>query len=237
VSICVTFLELAVRNNISLTPVETPPSAIILGGPDPIVESSLQDLSARYALPAIRRFFKSPAHPTRLTLTKLFLPFLFPNSNQCKLANGKPCAQLIRIHSLELEEPKMKHFSIKLALLSTLMFVAVNAFAQQPQSQNPPAPDQSAQQPTEAPPHVDAEPNPDDRALEKSIQSDFGKDEHMAYSNVSVHVTDTEIMLTGTVQTSAAKDQAEKIASEHAGSRKITNQIKINTNTHPGAGI
>ena len=130
----------------------------------------------------------------------------------------------------------MKHFSIKLALLSILMFVAVNAFAQQPQSQNPPAPDQSAHQPTEAPPHVDAEPNPDDRALEKSIESDFGKDEHMAYSNVSVHVTDTEIMLTGTVQTAAAKDQAEKIATEHAGSRKIENQIKINPNTHPGAG-
>ena len=131
----------------------------------------------------------------------------------------------------------MKHFSIKLALLSILMFVAVNAFAQQPQSQNPPAPDQSAQQPTEAPPHVDAEPSPDDRALEKSIQDDLGKDEHMAYSSVAVHVTDTEIMLTGTVQTGAAKDQAEKIASDHAGGRKINNQIKINSNTHPGAGL
>ncbi len=132
----------------------------------------------------------------------------------------------------------MKHFSIKLALLSIFMFAAVYAFAQQPQSQNPSSSDQSqAQQPTEAPPHVDAEPNPDDRALEKSIQADLSKDEHMAYSNVAVHVTDTEIMLTGTVQTSTAKDQAEKVASEHAGSRKIKNQIKINTNNHPGLGL
>ena len=79
-------------------------------------------------------------------------------------------------------------------------------------------------------------PIPDDRRMEKSIKVVFGKDEHMAYSNVSVHVTDTEIMLTGTVQTAATKNRAEKIATEHAGSRKIENQIKINPNTHPGAG-
>ena len=132
----------------------------------------------------------------------------------------------------------MKHFPIKLALLSILMFAAAYAFAQQPQSQNPPASDQSqAQQPAEAPPHVDAEPNPDDRALESSIQSELKQDPHMAYSSVAVHVTDTEIMLTGTVKTSTAKEQAAKIAGEHAGSRKIENHIKVNPNTHPGSGL
>lgn len=129
----------------------------------------------------------------------------------------------------------MKHVSIKLALLSIVMFASVYALAQQPQAQAPSSSDQSqAQQPTEAPPHVDAEPNPDDRALEQSIKDDLGKDEHMAYSSVAVHVTDTQIMLTGTVHTSTAKDQAAKIAGEHAGGRKIENQIKVNPNTHPG---
>jgi osmotically-inducible protein OsmY len=132
----------------------------------------------------------------------------------------------------------MKHVSIKLALLSIVMFAAVYALAQQPQSQNPPASDQSqAQQPAEAPPHADAEPNPDDRALEQTIQDDLGKDAHMAYSSVAVHVTDTQIMLTGTVHTSTAKDQAAKIAGEHAGGRKIENHIKVNPNTHPGSGL
>ena len=132
----------------------------------------------------------------------------------------------------------MKHLSIKLALLSILTFAAAFAFAQQPQSQNPPSSDQSqAQQPAEAPPHVDAEPNPEDRSLESSIQDELAKDPHLAYSHVAVHVTDTEIMLTGTVKTSTAKDQAEKIAGEHAGSRKIENHLKVNSNTNPGPGL
>ena len=134
---------------------------------------------------------------------------------------------------------KMKQLSTKLALLSILIFAAVYALAQQPQSQTPSsAPERSqAQQPAEEPPHVDAEPNPDDRALEQSIKADLGKDQHMAYSSVSVHVTDTEIMLTGTVHTSTAKKQAAKIAGEHAGGRKIENHLKVNSNTHPGSGL
>jgi osmotically-inducible protein OsmY len=129
----------------------------------------------------------------------------------------------------------MKHLSIKLALLSTLVFAGVYAFSQQPQSQNPPASNQFQEH--QPPPHVDAEPNPEDRTLEQSIKDDLGKDEHMAYSNVTVHVTDTEIMLTGTVHTSTAKSQAAKIAGEHAGGRKVENHIKVNPNTHPTAGL
>jgi osmotically-inducible protein OsmY len=132
----------------------------------------------------------------------------------------------------------MKHLSTKLALLSILMFAATVALAQQPQSQTlSSAPDHANAQPQEGsslPPHVDAEPNPEDRTLEQSIQDNLGKDPHMAYSSVAVHVTDTQIMLTGTVHTSTAKDQAAKIAGEHAGGRKIENQIKVNPNTHPG---
>lgn len=67
----------------------------------------------------------------------------------------------------------------------------------------------------------------DDSVLEQVIKSDLGKDPRMAYSNVTVNVTDTEIMLTGTVKTSTAKDQAAKIAAQNAGDRKIENQIKV----------
>jgi len=106
---------------------------------------------------------------------------------------------------------------------------------QQPQTQ--PSQDQNQPQEAEKPPHVDQEPNPDDRALEKTIMGDLQKDPHMAYSNVSVHVTDTEVVLHGTVLTETAKKQAAKIAGDHAGNRKINNMIKVNTSTHPGPGI
>jgi osmotically-inducible protein OsmY len=130
----------------------------------------------------------------------------------------------------------MRHNFIPLALLSILALVAIQALSQQPQSQSPSTPSQ-AQQPAEAPPHVDQEPNPEDRSLESSIKDELKKDPHMAYSNVRVHVTDTEIMLTGTVQTGTAKTQAAKIAGEHAGSRKIENHLKVNPNMHPGSGL
>ena len=135
----------------------------------------------------------------------------------------------------------MRHYSIKLALLSIFAFAAVWALGQQPQSQSPSTSDQvqsqAQQQPSEAPPHVDKEPNPEDRALESSIKDELKKDPHMTYSNVRVHVTDTEVMLTGTVQTGTAKSQAAKIAGEHSGNRKIENHLKVNPNMHPGSGL
>jgi osmotically-inducible protein OsmY len=97
-----------------------------------------------------------------------------------------------------------------------------------------------AQQPAENPPHVDQQTNPDDRKMESAIRSEFKKDPHAAYSNVRVHVTDNDVMLTGTVMTQTAKDQAAQVASEHAGGRSITNHIKVNKvnpKTAPGPGI
>ncbi|HKD80991.1 MAG TPA: BON domain-containing protein [Candidatus Angelobacter sp.] len=133
----------------------------------------------------------------------------------------------------------MKHFPVKLAILAILALAAIQANSQQPQSQSPPpASDQSQQaHPAEAPPHVDAEPNPEDRALEQSIKDELKKDPHMVYSSVAVHVTDTEVKLTGTVKTGTAKQQAAKIAGEHAGSRKVDNHIRVNPNMHPGPGL
>lgn len=114
-----------------------------------------------------------------------------------------------------------------------LSFAIARGTAQQPQ--DPQAANPSQQ--TEKPPHVTQEPDPASRNLEKTILTDLQKDPHMTYSRVRVHVTDTEIILSGVVLTATARDQAEKIAGEHAGSRKITNRIKVNPNTNPGPGI
>ena len=116
-----------------------------------------------------------------------------------------------------------------LAVLSLALTVAVQAQSGAPPTQ--PAQDQ-AQQPAQPPPHVDQQTNPDDRKLEKSITSDLRKDPHMAYSHITVHVSDTEVMLTGTVMTQTAKDQAVQIAEQHAEGRKITNRIRVNPNLH-----
>src|SRR5689334_11483721 len=118
----------------------------------------------------------------------------------------------------------MKNYPVKLALLALFALAALQAISQQPQSQ-PPASDQQqqpqAEHPAEPAPHVDAEPNPEDRALEGTIMDQLKQDPHMAYSRVSIHVDDKEIVLSGVVLTSTAKAQAAKVATEHAGGRKV----------------
>ena len=59
----------------------------------------------------------------------------------------------------------------------------------------------------------------------------------MSYARVRVHVTDSEILLSGVVLTEEAKSQAEQIATEHAAGRKVTNHLKVNPNIHPAPGI
>jgi osmotically-inducible protein OsmY len=121
-----------------------------------------------------------------------------------------------------------------------LALTSIQLAAQQSSSaQTSPSQDQ-AQQPAEKAPHVDQQTNPDDRKMESAIRSEFKQDPHAAYSNVRVHVTDNDVMLTGTVMTQTAKDQAAQVAGEHAGGRTITNHIKVNKvnpKTAPGPGI
>jgi len=121
----------------------------------------------------------------------------------------------------------------KLLTLAILIvgFALARAAAQQPQTPSSPAQDQ--QQPAEQPPHVDVEPDPASRNLEKTIKDALQQDPHMAYSNVSVHVDPKEVILSGTVVTETAKNQAEQIATDHAEGRKVTDLIKVNPNTHP----
>ena len=125
----------------------------------------------------------------------------------------------------------MRPYSVKLAMpaILTLFLAVALAAGQQPQPQISPAQGQAQ----ENPPHVDQQTNPEARAVEKSIRDALNQDPHMAFSNVSVHTSGGEIILTGTVLTSAAKDQAEKIATEHAGGEKVTNKIRVNPNIHP----
>lgn len=121
----------------------------------------------------------------------------------------------------------------KLAILAilTLLFAVTRAPGRRaPKALDPP---QQAQKP----PHVDAEPDPQARNLEKTIKDAIKQDPHMAYSRVNVHVTDSEVELSGVVLTNTAKDTAAQIASDHAGGRKVNNKIKVNPNTHPGPGI
>ena|ERR1700746_1116827 len=126
---------------------------------------------------------------------------------------------------------------LAIVLAVAMSFWTVFAAGRQPQAQNSQAPDQSQQQQAEKPPHSDAEPQPAARNLEHEIMDALKQDPHMAYSRVRVHVTDTEVLLTGVVVTVTAKDQAEKIATDHAGGRKVVNHIKVNASTSPAPGI
>ena len=125
----------------------------------------------------------------------------------------------------------MRPYRVKLAMLAilTLSLAVALAAGQQPQPQISPSQGQAQ----ENPPHVDQQTNPEGRAVEKSITDALNQDPHMAYSNVGVHASGDEIILTGTVLTSTAKDQAEKIATEHAGGKKVTSKIRVNPNIHP----
>lgn len=131
----------------------------------------------------------------------------------------------------------MERFA-KSALVAVVAFSFWSVFAlgRQPQAQSSQAQDQ-AQQQAEKPPHTDTEPQPAARELENTIMDALKQDPHMAYSRVRVHVTDTEVLLTGVVLTATAKDQAAQIATDHAGGRKVVNHIKVNPSTHPAPGI
>ena len=129
----------------------------------------------------------------------------------------------------------MKYW-ITLATLAVLtMSFALRGAGQQPQTQNPDSTNPSQQ--AEKPPHVSQEPDPASRNIEKTIMTAFQQEPHMAYSRVRVHVTDTEVVLSGVVLTATARDQAAQIAAQNAPGRKITNRIKVNPNTNPGPGM
>jgi osmotically-inducible protein OsmY len=64
-------------------------------------------------------------------------------------------------------------------------------------------------------------------SIQNEIQSAIQKDPSLAGSNISVQVTDKSVELSGSVQTKDAKDSAEQIAKQHAGSLEVKNRIKV----------
>jgi hypothetical protein len=64
--------------------------------------------------------------------------------------------------------------------------------------------------------------------VQGNIQSAIQKDPSLASSNVTVNVTEGKsVDLTGTVPTKDAKDTAERIAKENAGTLKVKNHLKV----------
>lgn len=77
-------------------------------------------------------------------------------------------------------------------------------------------------------PQSDAAPASATGDVQGNIQSAIQKDPSLASSNVTVNVTEGKsVDLTGTVPTKDAKDAAERIAKENAGTLKVKNHLKI----------
>jgi hypothetical protein len=135
------------------------------------------------------------------------------------------------------ERKSMRSYLQAIAIFLALS-VGIALSQNQPGSQQkPPSSDQAQPAQTENPPHVDEDTYPEGRKVEATIQSALNQDPHMSYSRVSVHATPTEVTLTGIVLTQAAKDNAERIAQENAGNRKVNNKLRVNPNTNPGPGL
>ena len=128
----------------------------------------------------------------------------------------------------------MRQRSVHVAMLALLIlsFTLARAASQQnppaQDQQNPSAPSQRAQQPGSS---------ADAHQAQKSIQSTFNQDPNHSFRNVRVQETESEIILSGTVTTADLKSQAEQIANQSAGGKKITNRIRVNPNVHPGPGL
>jgi len=126
------------------------------------------------------------------------------------------------------------------ALLS-LLFVMARAGAQE--SKNPQAPPADQQQAPSAdqaaqPAHADtgsSSTSAEDKGVRKSILTDLNNSHDTAH-RVNVKVTHDEVTLTGTLWSEDAKAQAEKMASDHAAGRKVTNKISVRPphRTNPG---
>jgi len=116
----------------------------------------------------------------------------------------------------------------------SLLFVMARAGAQESKSpQTAPADQQQAAQPAHASSDSAAT---DDKGVRKSILTDLNNSHDTAH-RVNVKVTHDEVLLTGTLWSQEAKDQAEKMASDHAAGRKVTNKISVRPPHRPNPGL
>jgi osmotically-inducible protein OsmY len=118
-------------------------------------------------------------------------------------------------------------YAAALALV-ILSFTLARAAVQQ----NPPAHDQ--QNPAASSQQTPASGSTE---IEKNIRSAFNQDPNHTFRSVRVQDTDSAIILSGTVTTADAKQQAEQIANQYGGGKKVRNQIRVNPNVHPGPGL
>jgi len=114
-----------------------------------------------------------------------------------------------------------------------LLFVMARAGAQESKSPQTPPADQQAAQPAHASSDSAAT---DDKGVRKSILTDLNNSHDTAH-RVNVKVTHDEVLLTGTLWTQQAKDEAEKMATEHAAGRKVTNKISVRPPHRPNPGL
>jgi len=120
----------------------------------------------------------------------------------------------------------MKYARKLTAAIFLFTFISCCAYAP---AQTSPPPAQTQAQPKQAPPSA--------RSIERAIEDAYRQQPQMHYSRVSVHVTSKEVWLRGVVLTDEAEKLAVQIARDHAAGRKIVDRLKVNPNTHPGAGI
>jgi osmotically-inducible protein OsmY len=125
---------------------------------------------------------------------------------------------------------------VKFALAILFIWLATTLLAVQASAQYTKPEDKSQAQQTASTAKQTAAA-PSSRTIEHSIKEEIKKDPTMAHSRVTVHVTDDEVVLSGVVLNKDAESRAIQIATDHAGSRKVKDMLKVNPNTHPGSGM
>ncbi len=102
-----------------------------------------------------------------------------------------------------------------------------------PGSQASPSPSSPDATPTAQSPSTgdasQANPNMSSSDVKSGIQSALQQDASL--SGVSVSVTDSAITLSGSTNSQADKDKAQKIASANAGTRQVVNNVKVSGST------
>jgi osmotically-inducible protein OsmY len=111
-------------------------------------------------------------------------------------------------------------------LLLAITLFTVNVRGQQSQTQSPQTSDQTQQS------AQSAEQSSSDKDTKKSILDALNHSDDTAH-RVKVDVGHDQIVLSGSLWSQSAKQQAERVATEHSGGRKVVNKIKVVT--HPPA--
>ena len=143
----------------------------------------------------------------------------------------------------------MKHLVLCLTLLlSTLCFAQQQAqpppdIQSTPQAQQPPygtpptfpgEPQRPGQQPNRPMPPDEQAPSPQamsSQEVQQQITSRLGSEPGLDHSNVAAEVSDSSVILTGSVKSLEQHDLALRIAQSYAGNRQVVDKIKVQQQT------